>query len=101
MSKGEISSSSSWKIFNDSPLLSVATAMKGELGEEMVSKQSYEFCISTSHLGLCPKKEQYPVRESNTHIYTVPSGFSVSGLGLLSQNSARRAEKFLFLCVWM
>ena len=30
MSKGEISSSS-WEIFNDSSLLSVATAMKGEL----------------------------------------------------------------------
>ena len=59
-----------------------------------MSKQSYEFCISTSHLGLCPKKEQ-----SNTHIYTVPSGFSVSGVWLLSQNSAR-AEKFLFLCVF-
>ena len=69
-------------------------------GEEMVSKQSYEFRISTSHLGLCPEKEQYPVRESNTHIHTVPSGFSVSGLWLISQNSARRAEKFLFLCVF-
>ena len=66
----------------------------------MVSKQSYEFCISASHLGLCPEKEQYRVRESNTHIYTAPSGFSVSGLRLIFHKSARRAEKFLFLCVF-